>query len=65
MNRHERLVCQCGGKITRPLPKRCPHCGAEITGVKRCLWPTIYPLLAIALMFGALVAFLWWWVKGF
>jgi len=59
----EKLVCQCGGEIKRPIPKKCPHCGAQITGVKQRLWPLILPVLAILLMIAALIGFVWFWVN--
>lgn len=59
-NRRERITCGCGGDLSRPLPKVCPHCGAEIEGVRYRLWPRIYPLLIIALMFVGLVAYVVW-----
>lgn len=64
MPQRSKIVCQCGGEIPRPMPTHCPHCGAQIVGVRRPLWTVVWPVLAVALLFGALVAFLWWWVGG-
>jgi len=54
MSRRPKLVCECGGEITRPIPARCPHCGAVLTGVRRALTPAILRLLLIAAMFAVL-----------
>ena len=56
----ERITCECGGVLTRPIPETCPHCGARIVAVKRRLWPRILPLAIVALMFAALIAFVCW-----
>ena len=55
MSRREKLICDCGGQITRPIPARCPHCGAVFTGVRRALAPAILSILLIAAMFDVLV----------
>jgi hypothetical protein len=56
----ERITCECGGVLTRPIPETCPHCGARIVAVKRRMWPRILPLVMVALMFAALIAFVCW-----
>ena len=62
MPKREKITCQCGGSLTRPLPEKCPHCGARIVGVRRSIWPLVWPVLVIILMFAALAGLLWWWV---
>jgi hypothetical protein len=56
----KRIVCECGGTLPTPVPRRCPHCGATILSVRRRGLPRVGPLLIVAAMFAALVAFLWW-----
>jgi hypothetical protein len=63
MARRDRLVCECGGEIGRPLPLHCPHCGARLVGVRRRWSSILVPILAIGGMFAALVAFVWWWAN--
>lgn len=56
----ERIVCACGGQLSRPLPPVCPHCGAVITGVRRRAVPAVAGLLLVLAMFGLLLLFAWW-----
>ncbi|MFT5525135.1 MAG: hypothetical protein ACI9HK_003101 [Pirellulaceae bacterium] len=63
MSQREQLVCECGGKLERPIPKACPHCGAVLTGVKIRLWPTILGFLVVFAMFVTLIAFAIWLVQ--
>ncbi|MCA9267993.1 MAG: hypothetical protein KDA41_05955 [Planctomycetales bacterium] len=60
MRKTERIVCACGGELRRPVPSHCPHCGARIAAVRRRMWPLVWPLLLIAGMFAALLAYLAW-----
>lgn len=60
MHKREKIVCGCGGRLSRPLPKVCPHCGAKIVGVRRRIWPLVWPAAVIVLLFAALAALLWW-----
>jgi hypothetical protein len=56
-----RFHCTCGGVISGPLPRRCPHCGARITGVRRkidWLGPAI-----VVLLFAAVVLLAFWLVR--
>jgi len=63
MSRRQRMVCQCGGELPRPLPAKCPHCGAVLGRVRRSLWSQLYPPLIVAGLFTAVVAFVVWWVR--
>ena len=63
MGRSEKIVCQCGGRLERPIPKKCPHCGKKILGVRTSLWHSIYPVLAIVAMFAVVAGFLWYAAK--
>lgn len=54
------LRCTCGGDVHRPIPHRCPHCGARIRGVRRRL---PWGLLLVPLMFAALLAFVYWYLS--
>jgi hypothetical protein len=56
----ERLTCDCGGELPRPLPRICPHCGGQIVGVRRRWWALALPLLLVLSMFASLAAFVWW-----
>lgn len=51
MSKSERIVCQCGGELQRPIPPSCPHCGHRIVEVRRRILPTLIPVLTIALLF--------------
>jgi hypothetical protein len=53
------LRCACGGVVERPIPVRCPHCGARIQGVRKRV---PLALLLIPLMFAALMAFAYLWL---
>jgi hypothetical protein len=61
MSPKEVLRCSCGGRIERPLPSHCPHCGRQIVGVRRIPLSGLFPLLIVGAMFAALVAFVAWW----
>jgi hypothetical protein len=57
-----RYICQCGGVIdARKPPTHCPHCGAKIGRVRQTGYYA--PLLIIALLFAALLAFAVWLVR--
>lgn len=56
----QRIVCDCGGELKRPLPTHCPHCGGQIAGVRRQKWPLLLSVLLVAAMFASLAAFVWW-----
>ena len=60
MPKREKIICSCGGRLSRPLPDKCPHCGARIIGARQNIWPLVWPVLVIILMFAALVGILWW-----
>ncbi len=60
MSRGERIACDCGGELTRPLPSICPHCGARIVAIRRRAWPLLVAILIIGSFFAALVAYLHW-----
>jgi len=60
MSPQPKIVCQCGGEIARPIPMRCPHCGAVIVGMRLPWWKVASPLLGVALMFAALLLYVWW-----
>ncbi len=55
MARQSRLVCECGGEISRPIPPNCPHCGRIIASVRRPAIAWLWPLIAIGLLFALLV----------
>ena len=54
----ERIHCDCGGELARPVPSRCPHCGRVIAGVRRRRRSALLPLVAVSLLFAMLVAYL-------
>jgi len=60
MTRSELITCSCGRRLERPIPHQCPGCGAPLVGIRRRLWPLIWPVLAILAMFGGLIVFLAW-----
>jgi len=64
MKNRARIRCACGGELRRPLAVHCPHCREQISGVRRPLWSLVWPLLAIMLMFAAIIAYLWWLLGG-
>jgi hypothetical protein len=64
MSQREQLICECGGKLQRPIPKSCPHCGAILKGVKVRLWPILLGFFAIFAMFATLIAFTIWLVQS-
>ncbi|MEO2021989.1 MAG: hypothetical protein ABGX05_09175 [Pirellulaceae bacterium] len=55
----QRVRCACGGDLSRPLPRKCPHCGASITGVRVSKWPLIMPVLVIGGCFATLLWYVW------
>jgi len=60
MGRKEKIACDCGGELPRPLPTECPHCGAPIVTRRRRWWPVMIGLLIVGSMFAALVLYLRW-----
>ena len=54
--RSTRLVCQCGGEISRPIPPKCPHCGKIIASIRRPAAAWLWPILVIGGFFGLLLA---------
>jgi hypothetical protein len=54
-------VCQCGGVIVGPRPHHCPHCGAKIKRFRQRV--NVWPLVIIAVLFAAVLAFLFWLVN--
>jgi len=54
--------CECGGRLTRPLPHRCPYCHAVLTRQRRrhLISPWLVWLLAAAAL-ALLVWFTRWW----
>jgi len=64
MSRKERIECDCGGELMRPLPTVCPHCGARIIAIRRRRWPLLVAFLIIGSMFAALIAYLRWILSG-
>ena len=64
MSRQERIACQCGGTLTRPIPKKCPHCGKDIVALRQKSVPQIASLILVTLMFFALVLYVVWLVRG-
>ena len=57
--RVNRIVCECGGELSRPLPARCPHCQAPITRVRRTVGPQIAASLLVLAIFAVLAAAVW------
>ena len=52
----EILKCQCGQRLTRPIPGECPKCGAKILGVRKSsLSPLVLTLISIVVMVGLLL----------
>ncbi|MEQ8791616.1 MAG: hypothetical protein RIC55_35465 [Pirellulaceae bacterium] len=60
MATRERIVCDCGGELRRPLPRNCPHCGGRIVAVRRRWWTWAAPALVAVMIFAALASFVWW-----
>ena len=58
--KQQHITCSCGGRLALPLPKVCPHCGAEIVAVKHRIGPLLLPLIIVAAMFAALTVYVWW-----
>lgn len=56
----EKIVCECGGELTRPIPHKCPHCGAIVAAVRQRLWPRVFPVLLVGSLFTAMIVYLWW-----
>ena len=56
MAAREKIVCDCGGEITRPIPSNCPHCGAQIVGTRKSVWSWLQPVLIVGALFVALIA---------
>jgi hypothetical protein len=56
----ERIVCECGARLARPVPLVCPECQRLIRVVHRPLWSRVWPVLAIAALFGVLIGYLVW-----
>jgi len=54
----ERMTCECGGQIDRPIPSHCPHCGARIVGVRRTWLSLLLPPLIVVDMFASVVLML-------
>ena len=59
MARRQRIRCGCGGELRRPVPRKCPHCGAAITGIRVSKWQMILPVLVISGCFAALLWYVW------
>ncbi len=60
MARKERIVCECGGLLQRPIPKTCPHCNAEIIAVRQRRWPLYLSILIVAGLVAGLMIYVWW-----
>ena len=56
---HERISCGCGGELSRPIPAKCPHCGAQITRVRRSFAPQVLGILVIVTLFVVLIGVLY------
>jgi len=57
MKQREILICECGGRVMRPIPERCPHCGQRILSVRRRIWPKLLAAAVVAALFGLLTWF--------
>ncbi|MFO0896020.1 MAG: hypothetical protein U0836_01210 [Pirellulales bacterium] len=62
MKTNEILRCSCGGRVERPVPPKCPHCGRQIVGVRASRLSWFHPVLIVDALFAALVGFLAWWL---
>lgn len=60
MARRQQIVCDCGGRLNRPIPPKCPHCGATIGAIRQNYWPLAVAALVIGSLFAVLVGFVWW-----
>lgn len=58
MARRQRIRCDCGGELHRPVPRKCPHCGAPIT-----VRYNLLPVIMAALVIGGSFAILLWYVR--
>ncbi|MDP6446538.1 MAG: hypothetical protein QGG36_32065 [Pirellulaceae bacterium] len=56
----EKIVCQCGHPLSRPLPKQCPGCHATLTGIRRPWWPAVVPVVSILLLFSIALLYALW-----
>ena len=59
-----RVICECGGSLSDPVPRQCPHCGATILSVRQRGWPRIWSFLIVVAMFAVLAAFVYWMATG-
>ena len=55
----QRIHCGCGASLTRPLPSKCPECGALITAIRHRRWPQMVSLLLFAAMLAGLMWCAW------
>lgn len=62
MKANEVLRCSCGGRVEKPIPLSCPHCGRQIAGVRASRLNWLRPVLIVGALFAALVGFLAWWL---
>jgi len=54
------LTCgRCGTTLPKPVPERCPQCGAKLGRVVSSMWGPVLALLAILAMFAAVLGFLY------
>jgi hypothetical protein len=60
MSRRDELVCQCGAKLPRPMPIRCPKCGVTLSRVRVHWWSYLTPCLVVGSLFAMLLAYVYW-----
>lgn len=58
-----KLHCPCGEPIARPIPSRCPKCGAVIAGVRGSWLAILAPLAMVGAMLALLLTYLFWLLR--
>lgn len=56
----ERIQCECGQTLSRPVPPVCPGCQRRIVAVRRGVGSIVWPWLLIGGSFAMLIGFLYW-----
>lgn len=64
MVRRRQLVCECGGALPFPPPRKCPHCDARVVEIRPLAWPRYTAILVVLAMFIALSLYLIWLLEG-
>lgn len=60
-----KVTCQCGGVLRRPVPPKCPHCGALLVGARRNVLQSVISWTIAAALVAGLIVVLFVLVKYF